>query len=220
MSIDPRHQLVILTRLGELCRFRGATLYHERDPWNYMRRKLQETEPALEGLKGGLFRATNKGLLEELAAGRMDEERYADYKTLYEKLLTSGDFADLAIHLEPSHDPRRQAEWCRQALSQIQPMNLFIEERKPPTERGSDWERLVSELYRRLGLDCLEKILARKPRTAKRKAVVLRRLRANVAEYCSVVHIPTNDQDTFTPFMLPRIEGLIAANLRFLDRYR
>lgn len=220
MSMGSSHQLVILTRLGELCRFRGATLHHESDPWNYMRRKLHETEPALAGLKEELFRTTNKNLLEELENGEMDGKRCADYKTLYEKLLSAGDFADLAIHLEPSPDPKRQAQRCRQLLSQTGPTNLFIEEGKAPEERSPSWEKLVLELYRRLDLNRLEKILARKPRTAKRKAVILRRVRGNVAEYCSVIHVPSDAGEIFTPFMLRRVEGLIAASLRFLNRYR
>lgn len=220
MSLNPGHQLVIMARLGELCRFQGATLYHERDPWEYMRRKLYEIEPAMAGLKEDLFYATNKRLLEELEGGSIDAERCADYKTLYEKLLAPGDFADVAIHLEPGRDPERQTEWCRRLLSQMRPTHLFIEERKPQPQRGAAWEKIVAEFYRRLDLDLLAKIIKRKRRTARRKAAVLRRLRRNVAEYCSVVRIPTDPRDTFTPFMLPRIEGLIAACLRFLDSYR
>ena len=69
-------------------------------------------------------------------------------------------------------------------------------------------------------IDRLGTVLVRKPPTAQRKAMVLRRVRRNVAEYCCVVRIPTDSQDAFTPFMLPRIEALIAANLRFLLKYR
>lgn len=220
MSIDSSHQLVILARLGEFCQFRGATLHHEKDPWNYMRRKLQETEPALAGLKGELFMNTSKHLLEEIKTGGMDNDRYSDYRLLFERLVSPGDFADLAIHLLPGQDPKHQLQLISQVLPHLKTTNLFIEERKPLEHRSPSWDKLVMELFRRLDLDRLEKILDRKPRTAKRKAVVLRRVRANVAEYCSVVHIPTSAMDTFTPFMLPRIEGLIAANLRFLDRYR
>lgn len=220
MSLDPSHQLFIMARLGELCRFQGATLHHEPDPWSYMRRKLYETESALAGLKEDLFRETNRRLLKELEDGAFDGERCADYKTLYEKLLGPGDFADLAIHLEPGRDPLQRAEWCRRLLSQMKPTHLFLEERKPVERRGMAWEKLVVELYCRLDLDRLAEILTRKPRTARRKALVLRRLRRNVAEYCSVVRIPTDPRDTFTPFMLPRVEALIAASLRFLDTYR
>src|SRR5687768_16496737 len=108
--IDPNHQLVILARLSEFCQFRGATLYHERDPWSYMRRKLQETEPALAGLKEGLFKATRKRLIEEITEGQMDVERYGDFRLLFERLLSPGDFADLAIHLSPGQKPQLQIQ--------------------------------------------------------------------------------------------------------------
>ncbi len=219
MSIDPSHQLVILARLSEFSQFKGATVANERDPWNYMRRKLHETEPAMVGLKDNLYRLTAKRLLEELKKG-MDAERYADYRSLFERLLTPGDFADLAFHLDPAAPPAGQLEWVKGMLIDVRPTNLFIEERKPAGQRPASWEKLVNELYGRLGLDLLDRVITHKPRTAKRKAVILRKVRANTAEYCSVVRIPTQANDTFTPFMLPRIEGLIAANLRFLDKYR
>lgn len=216
-AVNPAHQLVILTRLGEFCRYHASIARHHSDPWEYMRRKLLDTESAIEGLKDDLFQATSRQLLEELAAGPLDPERCADFKTLFEGLLAAGDFADLAIHIDPVQP---SLEAARLVLAHVRAHHLFIEERKPDGQRSPSWDRLVDELYRRLDLDRLGEILGRKPRTAKRKAVVLRRVRRNVAEYCSVMHIPTDARDTFTPFMLPRIEGLIAANLRFLRRYR
>lgn len=218
-ALNPAHQLVIIARLGEYCQFRGSIKHYERDPWNYMRNKLLQTEEPLSELKGELFAATKKGLREELRAGGMTEERYADYKVLFECLLSRGDFADLAIHLTSAGGPP-QIDGVENILKSVQPIHLFLEERKPPAERSPSWERLVKGLERRLDLDRLGLILSRKPRNPKRKAPILRRVRKNVAEYCAVVHIPTSPSDTFTPFMLPRIEGLIAANLRFLNKYR
>lgn len=219
-GINPTHQLVILTRLGEYCRFKGATLYHEKDPWDYMRRKLLDIEPSMAGLKSDLFRVTSRRLLDELRAGTMDSERFSDYRTLYERLVSPGDFADLAIHLTPGQESASQLDSTQRVLAHIKPTNLFIEEKRPESQRSPSWEKLVLEFHRRLGLDRLEEILLRKQRTAKRKAVILRRVRRNVAEYCTVMRIPTDPNETFTPFMLPRVEGLIAANLRFLNKYR
>lgn len=219
--IDPAHQLVILTRLSEFCQYHGATRYHETDPWEYMRRKLLETEAPLACLKGQLFEATSSKLLRELRQGGLDNERYADFKVLFERLLAVGDFADLAIHLSVDQTPPAQkVAAVSSVLRMVKPNTLFIEERKPPEGRSPAWERLVKELTQRLDIDKLATILARKPRTRRRKSYVLRRLRRNVAEYCCVIHVPTDPTQTFTPFMLPRIEGVIAANLRFLTRYR
>ena len=212
------HQLVIVARLAEFCQWRGSHLTRERDPWLYMRDKLLQIEEPLAALKTELFQKTSRQLLRELKAGPVAEERFADYRTLYEKLLSRGDFADLAIHL--SAEPRPDAAWIEGIVRKLQPNTLFVEERKHVSERSPSWEKLVGELTQRLRLDVLGKILSRKPRTPRRKRYVLGRLRADVAEYCTVVHVPLDSGDTFTPFMLPRVEAIVAANLRFLNKYR
>jgi len=218
--INQTHQLVILARLSEYCQYRGDTLKYESDPWSYMRRKLTDTEQAFTSLKKELFNLTKNKLLEEMKTGEIDEERYADFKALFERLLAPGDFADLAIHLSTQGAAAQRLRTVTQLLDEVKPHTLFIEENKPPEERSPAWEKLIGELYRRLDFERLGAVLKRKPRTARRKAVILRRVRRNVAEYCSVLHIPTDPNDTFTPFMLPRVEALIAANLRFLGKYR
>ena len=214
---DSTPQLVILARLSEYCRFRGILKY-EADPWEFMLRKLQETEEPLTAFKSELLQKTRVRLEAELAAGGLSAERGSDYRMILERLLGTGDFADAAIHLFPGAP--NQAESLRRVLAQVRPVTLFSEERKTAAQRSPSWDRLVGELSRRLDLDLLGTVLVRKPPTAQRKAMVLRRVRRNVAEYCCVVRIPTDPQDTITPFMLPRIEALIAANLRFLLKYR
>jgi hypothetical protein len=216
-GFDPTPQLIIIARLAEYCRFRGMTRY-EADPWDFMLRKLQETEEPLAALKNAMFDKTRERLWTELAAGGLDAERCSDYRLIFERLLSSGDFADAAIHLSPGAPD--QVEALRRVLAQVRPSTLFDEERKTAEQRSPSWDRLVDGLHRRLDLDRLGTVMARKPPTAMRRAMVLRRVRRNVAEYCCVVRIPTDPKDTFTPFMLPRIEALIAANLRFLFKYR
>lgn len=214
------HQLVIVARLGEYCQFRGHLLYYEKDPWGYMREKLLQIEQPLASLKNELLAVTRQGLLTEIRTGGLDSERYSDYRLLFERLLDRGDFADLAIHLNPDGAGAAQAEWVEKTLRHARPTNPFTEERKPAGERSPSWEKLVAELYSRLDLERLGRILSRKARTPARKARVLRRVRRNVADYCAVVRIPTDPSQTFTPFILPRVEALVAANLRFLNKYR
>ena len=214
---DSTPQLIIIARLAEYCRFR-AILKYEADPWDFMLRKLQETEEPLTAFKSELFRKTRERLRAEVAAGGLSAERCSDYRLIFERLLGAGDFADAAIHLSPGAPD--QAESLRRVLAQVRPVTLFSEERKTAEQRSPAWDRLVSELYRRLDLERLGTVMVRKPPTARRKAMVLRRVQRNVSEYCCVVRIPTDPQDTFTLFMLPRIEALIAANLRFLLKYR
>lgn len=219
MPIDPTHQLVILARLAEFCEYKRHA-YQDSDPWDFMRRKLRETQPPLAKLKDELLSGTSGKLLEELRAGPLDNERLADYKTLFERLLSPGDFADLAIHLQDGIDPAEMLSSCKRVLQLVRAHNAFAEEAKPAARRSQAWEKLVAELNRRVGIEALDQTLSRKPKTARRRAFVLRRLRRNVAEYCTVVRIPKSPQDTFTPFMLPRVEGLIAASLRLLDKHR
>ena len=218
MSINPSHQLIILARLNEFCQFHGHTLYHEKDPWEYMRRKLMETEEPLAALKSTLFELTRNKLLSEIRKGKMDSERCSDFRILFDRLLSPGDFADLAIHLDEGAP--NMLDNCKLVLGHVKPTNLFLEERKDSLQKNPAWEKLVAQLSNRLELEQLGQLLARKARTRRRKAIILRRVRRNVAEYCAVMRIPTDPNEPFTPFMLPRVEGLIAANLRFLSKYR
>lgn len=226
--INPSHQLLIMARLSEFCQYRVPVKSGEIDGWGLMLHKLKELEEPLAALKTSLLQATGKGMLQEMRAGALDDERYADFKTLFERLLAPGDFADLAIHLRAgAPDRAHQLSIVTQTLKPLRAHHLFIEEGKPPEERSPAWEKLIAGLHQRLDLERLSAVMKRKPRPgrraarpSRRKAAVLRRLRRNVAEYCSVLRIPTSPSDTFTPFMLPRLEALIAANLRFLKKFR
>lgn len=220
-AINAAHQLVILTRLSEFCQYRQTTLSARENPWEFMRRKLADTEASLWNLKNELLAATSRTLLEEMKRGRLSEDRCIDFKVLLERLISPGDFADVAIHLTGEvPNPSGALSLVSQLVSQIKPYTLFEEEKKPPETRSPAGEKLIADIQKRLDLDLMAQLLKRKPKTSRRKSYVLRRIRKNVAEYCAVLHIPTDPSDTFTPFMLPRVEALIVANLRFLSRYR
>lgn len=208
-EISSSPQLLILNRITEFCRSSGA------DAEGLMRRTLLETELPLRQLKSGMYAEAGTKLMAAMHAGIFDEEYCADLKLLFEKLLLPGDFADLAIHLDPGTKPER-INWIARMLRSMHPMDSFIEERKPLSERSPAWEKLVKSLYERLGLPKLERLRQRKPMTTRRTELILRRVRHNVAQYCAVVRIPLATTDTFTPFMLTRIEAVIAAGLRFL----
>jgi hypothetical protein len=218
-AVNPAHQAFILARLQEFCHYRGAVATRESDPWSYMRGKLATIEPELAAMKAELLAATRKRIVADLKAGTVDAEAAADFKTLLERLLDRGDFVDVALHLDPAAGAQAAAA-VDSLLAGIKPHHAFLEERKPDGQRSPAWEKLVAELTRRLDLSRLGAIMNRGERTPRRRKVVLRRLRRNVAEYCTVVRIPTGANDTFTPFMLPRIEAVIAACLRFLNQYR
>ena len=219
-TINPVHQTFILARLGEFCTYNGRVARSYSDPWSYMRQKLEQLEPPLTALKEELLEATRRRLLAQIKSGDIDEEGYSDFKLLLDRLLSRGDFADVAMHLNAQNGSESRAT-IAQLLSSAKISHVFIEERKPAGERSPHWEKLVGELYGRLGLDEIGKLIGRRKKiTRRRRAAALKLMRRNVAEYCSVVKIPTDANQTFTPFMLPRVEALIAACLRFLNRYR
>lgn len=212
------NQLVIQARLSEFTNFHARLLNHISDPWAFMREKLLQIEQPLVAMKRELLDRTRQQLYSELAQGPLTEDRFSDYRLLFEKLVSRSQFVDVAFHL--SSTPPPQLELLRPALSGLKVHCLFDEERADPGQRSPAWEKLVGELWSRLELELLDKTLSRKKKTPRRRAFVLRRLRRNVAEYCTVVRIPVTASDTFTPFMLPRIEALVAACLRFLNKHR
>ena len=217
VELDLTPQLVIVARLAEFCGFRAAQRFAS-DPWDFMLRKLQEIEAPLASLKINLFEIVREEILAELARGPLSPERACDYKLRLQSLLSPGDFADAAIHLDDGSPAAAGA--LRRLLAQLQPADFLARERRPDEPRSPAWDRLVEELYGRLDLPRLALVLERKPRTARRKAMVLRRMRVNMSEYCCVVRIPTDPGSSLTPFILPRLEAAVSANLRFLRRYR
>jgi hypothetical protein len=214
--LETSHQLVVVARLAEFCQY-GRPL-RVADPWEYMREKLMQVEEPLHALKSNLLERTRRQLLSELSQGPLTDDRFSDYRLLFERLVSRGQFVDVAIHLAASPPP--SVPLLTQALSSLTVHHAFLEERLPASQRSPAWEKLVGEISGRIQVQLLQRTLERKARTARRRAMVLRRLRFNVAEYCSVVHIPTTPQDTFTPFMLPRVEAVVAAALRFLTKNR
>ncbi len=217
-GVNPGHQAFILARLADFCRYDPRLGEWQRDPWGYMRGKLQQTEPALQALKVESLSIAHSRLLSSLQSGPLTAEACAEYRALLERLLSRGDYVDVAMHLFAGAG-KEIVPAVDQQLGQAKPLHAFVVERLPLEQRDPDWEKLVAELRGRLGLEAFEKILQRKPRTPLRRRMVLRRLRRNALEYLAVVK-PTDEAAPLTPFMVSRLEALIAACLRFLEKYR
>lgn len=218
IALDPVHQSAALARVADFCRWDKKHAERLGQPWGYMREKLLQTKAPLGALKAGLLAASGHKLLLELKAGEVSAERFADYKTLLEGVLSRGDFADVAIHLCP--DPRPDPAWVAKILKGLKAPAGYHEEDIPADQRSPSWEKLVAELSRRLDLERLAKIMRHKKPTPRKRAFVLKRLRANAAEYCTVMRFPSSPDDPMSPFLLPRLEALAAACLRFLNKYR
>lgn len=219
--VDIAQQFVVVARLGDVCRFGGKVSGYETDPWLYMRTKLSEIEAPIQSLKRQQLDSAKGRFLKELAQGVPGEEALAEFRSVLERYLGPGDFVDAAMYLNPVDlADAKSRKTLEGVLAHATVHSLFDEERKPAESRARSHEKRVGELWSRLGLDALERALARKPKTERRRRMVLRRLRRSVAEYCSVLHVPTTPEDTFSPFMLHRVEALTVACLRLLDKHR
>lgn len=208
--------LALLARLQEAASWSGKVREFEPDAWGYLRRKLDSTEGPFRELTEQRFREARGRLLEDLKAPFLAPGALVEHKELFERLLGAGDFADLCFHLSPGGDPKSRHEGAAQVLAHAEPRTFFDVEKLPPERRPKDWERLVAQLGERVGVNTLDEILRRGARSPFRLAMTARRLRRNLAEYLSVTRHEQGARDELTPFVLTRLEALVAALRRFV----
>ncbi|MBI4060309.1 MAG: hypothetical protein HY403_02645 [Elusimicrobia bacterium] len=209
--------LPLLARLGEAASFPAAVRNYETDPWSYLRRKLGECAEPLRDYKRALYEDASARLLEDLRGTFLRPGALLDHKETFEKLLTPGDYADLSYHLEAGGDPQSRRAGVKALLAGAKIKTLFDTEALPPERRGKAWQALVAETSHRLELDRLEEIFGRGPKTERRRAYAVRRIRRNLAEFLTVTRGESGMRDEITLFVLTRIEAAIAALLRFLN---
>ncbi len=209
--------LPLLARLGEAASFPPTVRNYESDPWSYMRRKLGDCAGPLREYKQALYTEARARLLEDLRDSFLKPGALLDHKEIFEKLLTPGDYADLAFHLEPGGDPQSRREAVAVLLAGATVKTVFDVEALPPERRGKPWQALVEEASRRLELDKLKKIFDRRPKTERRRAYAVRRARRNLAEFLTVTRGEAGMRDEVTLFVLARLEAVIAALLRLLN---
>lgn len=215
------HQCVVIARLADFCDWRSRFGGDMRDPTLYLWEKLKEIEEPISTFKQELLDDAVNSFLRRARASVPDEAAIGDFRQFLDRFVSAGDFADASFHLDAKAlgDPESR-KWAERVLRGLRAYSLLAEEAKPPERRHPGWEKLVAEIYRRLGFDQLEAVLGHKPLTHRRLRMILRRMRFNTADFCAVFHFPTKPEDTFTPFILPRVEALVAANRRFLRRMR
>jgi hypothetical protein len=208
--------LALLARLGEAASWAGKVRDYEPDPWGYLRRKLESTEGPFRELTEQRFREARQRLLEELKAPFLQPGALVEHKELFERLLPPGDFADLSFNLAPGMDPKSRRDGAAQILAHAKPRTFFELERLPPERRPKDWMALVSQLEQRVGVTALKAVLDRRERTPFRLNMTARRLRRNIGEYLSVTRHEQGAREELTPFVLTRLEALVAALRRFV----
>lgn len=217
-----RLQNFIIARLADFCDYRRP-LDPERipDPVSFLWAKLGEIDGPLKTLKQQLLDDAIAQFFKSLAMGRIQEAQLADFKQLLESYLPLGDYVDAAFSLELDSlgDPERRLA-AETMLRGMKVLALLEEDLKPPPKQNRNWLKLVAEIYSRLEFELLEKVLAHKPLDARRLGFILRRCRFRSADFCAVFRFPTHADDTFTPFILPRVEAFVGANRRLLQRIR
>ncbi|HBL16972.1 MAG: hypothetical protein A2X36_00560 [Elusimicrobia bacterium GWA2_69_24] len=220
--VDARLQQFIIARLADYCAYRCGFQRGVPDPILYMWEKLREIEGPMYALKDQLLAEAIAAFFRELDGGRIGARELTDFLQLLDGYLHPGDFADAAFHLdlESLADPGRRKAAREFFLRNLRAHRLLDEDAKPEAQRNPNWRRLVAEIERRLGLDLLDRSRGHKPLTERRLRFLLRRCRMNTAEYCAVFHFPLHPGDNFTPFIMPRVEALVAANRRFLRGFR
>jgi hypothetical protein len=212
--------LVLVARLGEAASWSGKVRDYEPDAWGYLRRKLESTEGPFRELTEHRFAEACARLLEELRGPFLKPGSLLEHKELFERLLPAGDFADLSFHLTPGGDPSSRREGAAAVLAHAKPRTFFDVERLPPERRPKDWQLLVAQLEQRLGLGPLRSILGRRPRTPFRLNMTARRVRRNLGEYLAVTRHEQGAREELTPFVLSRLEALVAALRRFVEEPR
>lgn len=220
--VDFKNQQFVLARLADYCDYR-VRIQSVRDPVLYMWEKLKELEEPLLALKQQIFEEAAADFFWKIRRRTLREEELADFKQVLDAYLGPGDFADAMFHLADLAPLLEDEERFRDAVGFFRGLRAarrLDEEDKPPERRRPEWDRIVSDLMTRFGFDVLERSVDHKPMNARRLRFLLRRLRRETAEYAAVLHFPKHEKDTFTPFILPRVEALIAANRRVLRRIR
>ena len=220
--VDLSRQTFVVARFADYCAFSRPYPLGVNNPVQYLLDKLAELEEPMYLLKQELYESSWKRFMKKAAAPGVSAEEATDLRSHLEGFLAPGDFVDAAFHLMDSSalkdaGRRKLATDC---LAGLKAVRLTDEEQKPPERQSKLFRKLTEEMTRRLRLDQLETVRGRKPLTMRRMLMLLRRLRWETAEYAAVFHCPTSPDDTFNPFILPRIEALIAVNRRFLRTLR
>ena len=215
------HQQFIIARLADFCRYDDTTARRDEDPWIYMRDKLRELEEPLKLLKQAQLMIARDHFVEQLNQKKISEVDLIEFKAILNGYLSPGEFVDVVIHLDMKSlaNPDRCA-WVLTMMAVLKAFSLFDEEKKAEEVRFKSPKKRVMDMGFRLRLDIMEKILTRKAVSNKRKHTLLRRIRQRVDEFCSVLHLPTTPQDTFSPFMVQQVEAMVVALLRFMTKFR
>ncbi|TBR22702.1 hypothetical protein EPO15_07510 [bacterium] len=220
--VDLSRQTFVVARFADYCSYSRPYPAGENNPVRYLLNKLDELEEPMYQLKQDLFESSWRRFFKKAAETGVTQEDATDLRAHIEGFLGPGDYPDAAYHLMDATGlkdagRRKLAVDC---FSRLKAVKLTYEEELPPERQSKLFRKLTDEMTKRLKLDVLDTVRKRKPLTLRRMLMLLRRLRFETAEYAAVFHCPTSPDDTFNPFILPRIEALVSVNRRFLRTLR
>ena len=208
-NIKFQYQFSLIARLRELaaCRLRGYLNQKE-----FFITTLQNMSESLMDMKRETLREACEGFRTKLDQGAVTEETVVNLKVQLDKIVSSRDFSVISATIAGGK------ELVKARLSALQPLSIAEEEKKP-RDRDPGADRLVTEAYRQLKFDALEREL---PLIVNDDAIdkALIRARENVAEYCCLYRVPLREDDTLTPFSLSRIDAVVGACFRLMSRIR
>lgn len=174
---------------------------------------LNEMTADLAALKEAGLREAVGSFTAKLARGPVSQADILALKEALDKLVSAKDFDFVCAGLAGS------AGLIADRLGRLRPLCIAAEERRGTLPRDPGADRLVTEAYRRLLFEALEKEAARFADAASEERV-LARARERVADYCVAYRLPVSPEDTLPPFSLSRIDAVTGACYRLLARMR
>lgn len=209
-NIKFQYQFSLIARLKELAGAVNAGYLNQKE---FFIATLQNMSESLMDLKREMLKEACEGFGAKLDQGPVTEEMVVNLKVQLDNIVSGRDFSGVSAAIAGSK------ELIKARLSALQPLSILEEEKKP---RGRDQgaDRLVTEAYRQLKLDALERELALAVNKDHAIDKALTRARENVAEYCCLYRVPLREDDTLTPFSLSRIDAVVGACFRLMSRSR
>lgn len=174
---------------------------------------LNEMTADLAELKKANLLEAAGAFMDRLARGPVSQADITALKEALDKLVSVKDFDFACSGLAGS------AGLICERLARLQPLCIAAEERRGALPRDPAADRLVTEAYRHMSFEALEKEAARF-RDDISENRVLAKARERVADYCVVYRLPMSPEDTLPPFSLSRIDAVTGACYRLLARMR
>jgi len=210
-------QVAAIARLRDYCDYKneGVVSQHYMGQMQFMKEHLgQMSEPIME-LKKLTYSDARDAFLKSLKDKTVTDASKAEFLDLLTKFMPRGLVLDVRSDMLLG-----EMDSLVKRLAAAEPISLLAEEKKKK-DRDETVDKSITFLYNKLHFDdyANEYLHSTDKSTVSIDAVLLK-ARQSVANYCCVLRIPMNDNDTLSPFMLSSVEALVAANERLIEKIR